>query len=125
MPERRRRFSPQFRAEAVQLVVETGKPIADVARDLDVNDGTLGNWVTRHFPRPPAWTSRPTCGRGRRQSRSDWARSTPIRGTRTVDYAWHGVDEARLDCHLVELKTRRTRAGASRWPKQASHRRDL
>ena len=45
MPERRRKFSPQFKAEAVQLVVETGRPIAEVARDLGVNDGTLGNWV--------------------------------------------------------------------------------
>jgi transposase len=45
MPGRRRKFSPQFKAEAVQLVIETGKPIAEVARDLRVNDGTLGNWV--------------------------------------------------------------------------------
>jgi transposase len=45
MPERRRRFSSQFKAEAVQLVIETGKPIAEVARDLGVNDGTLGSWV--------------------------------------------------------------------------------
>src|SRR5664279_5399637 len=45
MPEQRRRFSPQFKAEAVQMVIETGKPVAEVARDLGVNDGTLGNWV--------------------------------------------------------------------------------
>ena len=45
MPERRRKFSPQFKAEAVQMVLETGKPIAEVARDLGVNDGTLGYWV--------------------------------------------------------------------------------
>ncbi len=45
MPEQRRRFSPQFKAEAVQMVVETGKPIAEIARDLGVHDGTLGNWV--------------------------------------------------------------------------------
>src|SRR6266550_200284 len=45
MPEQRRKFSPQFKAEAVQLVIETGKPITEVARDLGVNDGTLGNWV--------------------------------------------------------------------------------
>jgi transposase-like protein len=45
MPEHRRRFSPQFKAEAVQMVIETGKPIAEIARDLGVNDGTLGNWV--------------------------------------------------------------------------------
>jgi transposase-like protein len=45
MPDKRRKFSPQFRAEAVQLVIATGKPVAEVARDLGVNDGTLGNWV--------------------------------------------------------------------------------
>jgi transposase len=45
MPEQRRKFSPQFKAEAVQMVIETGKPIADVARDLGVNHGTLGNWM--------------------------------------------------------------------------------
>lgn len=27
------------------MVRESGKPIAQVARDLGVNDGTLGNWV--------------------------------------------------------------------------------
>jgi Transposase len=31
MPEQRRRFSAQFKAEAVQMVLETGKPIAEVA----------------------------------------------------------------------------------------------
>ena len=46
MPEQRRRFSPQFKAEAVQMVIETGKPIAEVARDLGVVAQTLGNWVT-------------------------------------------------------------------------------
>jgi transposase len=45
MPEHRRKFRPQFRAEAVQMVIETGKPIAEVARDLGIHEGTLGNWV--------------------------------------------------------------------------------
>jgi transposase-like protein len=55
MPERRRRFSSQFKAEGVQLVLETGKPIAEVARDLGINEGTLGNWVNawrRDNPEP-------------------------------------------------------------------------
>jgi DNA invertase Pin-like site-specific DNA recombinase len=43
MPEQRRRFSPQFKAEAVQMVIETGKPVAEVARGLGIHDGTLGN----------------------------------------------------------------------------------
>ncbi|GAA0626039.1 hypothetical protein GCM10010174_51890 [Kutzneria viridogrisea] len=55
MPERRRQFSPQFRAEAVQMVLETGRPIAQVARDLGIHHGTLGNWgnaFTRAHPEP-------------------------------------------------------------------------
>jgi len=55
MTEHRRKFSPQFRAEAVQMVIETGKPIAEVARDLGIHDGTLGNWVNawrRDNPEP-------------------------------------------------------------------------
>jgi len=55
VPKQRRRFSPQFRAEAVQMVLETGKPIVEVARDLQINEGTLGNWVNtwrRDHPKP-------------------------------------------------------------------------
>jgi transposase len=55
MPEQRRKFSPQFKAEAVQMVLETGKPIAEVARDLGIHDGTLGNWMNawrRDHPEP-------------------------------------------------------------------------
>jgi len=55
MPEHRRKFSPQFKAEAVQMVISTGKPIAEVARDLGIHDGTLGNWVNawrREHPEP-------------------------------------------------------------------------
>ena len=39
-----RKFDEDFKAGAVRLVFETA-PIAQVARELGVNDGTLGNWV--------------------------------------------------------------------------------
>jgi transposase len=39
-----RKFDEDFKRGAVQLVFETGKPIAEVARELGVNEGTLGNW---------------------------------------------------------------------------------
>jgi transposase-like protein len=47
MPEKRRKFDAEFREGAVRIVRETGKPIAQVARDLGVNAGTLGNWVDK------------------------------------------------------------------------------
>jgi transposase len=44
---RYRKFDQDFRQGAVRLVFETGKPIARVARELGVNEGTLGNWVAK------------------------------------------------------------------------------
>jgi transposase len=42
-----RKYDRDFRQGAVRLVFETGKPIAQVARELGVNAGTLGNWVAK------------------------------------------------------------------------------
>jgi transposase-like protein len=47
MGEIRRTYDPEFREGAVRIVRETGKSIAEVARDLGLNPGTLGNWVKK------------------------------------------------------------------------------
>ena len=47
MPEKRTKYDREFREGAVRIVSETGRPIAQVARELGVNEGTLGNWVAR------------------------------------------------------------------------------
>ena len=45
MPRKYNKFSPEFRDDAVRLVIDGSRPIAQVARELDINEGTLGNWV--------------------------------------------------------------------------------
>ncbi|MFV2074200.1 MAG: transposase [Thermoanaerobaculales bacterium] len=39
------KYPPEFRAEAVELVKSSGRPIAEVARSLGLSDTTLGTWV--------------------------------------------------------------------------------
>ena len=48
MRERRRKFSPEFKDEAVKMVIESSRAIAEVAREIQVNEGTLGNWVNKY-----------------------------------------------------------------------------
>ena len=48
MRERRRKFTPEFKDEAVKMVIETSRPIAVAARELNINEGTLGNWVAKY-----------------------------------------------------------------------------
>lgn len=40
------KYAPEFRDEAVKLVLESGRPRAEVARSLGISDGTLANWVS-------------------------------------------------------------------------------
>ena len=43
----RRVFTDEFKAGAVRLVLDEGKTIAEVARDLDLTASALGGWVKR------------------------------------------------------------------------------
>jgi transposase-like protein len=52
VPETRRQFTGEFREGAVRIVRETARPIAQVARELGINAGTLGNWVGKDRARP-------------------------------------------------------------------------
>jgi transposase len=45
MAESRRKFDQDFKEGAVRLVRETGHSIAQIAKDLGINPGTLANWV--------------------------------------------------------------------------------
>ncbi len=45
---RYKKFSPEFKEEAVNLVIETTRPIGEDAPELGINEGTLGNWVNAY-----------------------------------------------------------------------------
>jgi transposase-like protein len=45
VPAKYKTYTPEFREEASRLVVETSRPIADVARELSISETSLGNWV--------------------------------------------------------------------------------
>ena len=47
MSQLRRRYDLEFRAGAVRIVRETGRSVAQVARDLGVNENTNG--LLRHY----------------------------------------------------------------------------
>jgi len=49
MPEiRRRRYTEAFKLEAVPLVRDSARPVAQVARDLGIADTQLYRWVAEH-----------------------------------------------------------------------------
>lgn len=55
MSTNRRTFTDEFKADAVQLVVQGQRPIAQVARELEINESSLGYWVKayrREHPDP-------------------------------------------------------------------------
>jgi transposase len=41
-----RKHNQQFREEAVRLALTSPQPIAKTARDLEIKEGTLYNWVS-------------------------------------------------------------------------------
>jgi transposase len=45
MGRQRREFAPEYKDEAVKLVINTGRPVAVVACELGVKEQTLGRWV--------------------------------------------------------------------------------
>ena len=44
----RQKYSQEFKDQAVRRVIETSRPIVDVAAEINVHEGTLSNWVRQY-----------------------------------------------------------------------------
>jgi transposase len=49
MPRTRRRFTPEFKAEAVKLLEESGRTLQAVAEELGVHANQLRTWRNEHL----------------------------------------------------------------------------
>jgi transposase len=55
MSERKSKYSPEFRADAVRLATSPGQTIRGTARDLGIHHQTLQGWmIAARPPTPPA-----------------------------------------------------------------------
>ena len=45
MAGKRKKYTPEFREQAARLVIETGRPIAHVAAEMNLGEQLLGRWV--------------------------------------------------------------------------------
>ncbi|MEX5637904.1 transposase, partial [Parafrankia sp. FMc2] len=47
MGSTRRKFTQEYKTEAVRLVLDSGRSAAEVAKSLGIHEATLGNWVKK------------------------------------------------------------------------------
>jgi len=60
-PKNRRRYSAEFKAQAIGLV-ELGKPVGEVAQDLEISEGVLYAWVRKGSPATAFGSTGPRAG---------------------------------------------------------------
>ena len=49
----RKKYTQQFKDEAVELVISFSRPISQVCLEIGVLEGTLGNWVRKYRENHP------------------------------------------------------------------------
>ena len=57
MTTNRKSYTKEFKQEAVRLMETSGKGIAEIARDLGINDNNLYRWRSPYGSQPPAKTN--------------------------------------------------------------------
>lgn len=47
-----KRYDEEFKKETVKYVLENNKPVAQVAREVDINENTLHGWIKKYGQQP-------------------------------------------------------------------------
>ncbi|MEV0351304.1 IS3 family transposase [Nonomuraea sp. NPDC050680] len=84
MTRRRRQFSPEFKEEAVRMVLEGERTVASVAREFGINASTLGSWVNRHRIAHAQDDQQPVSGPDRARIRELERENAELRGEADV-----------------------------------------
>ena len=95
MGRRRENYPPAFRVSAVELVASSGKPIAVIARELGVHEGTLSNWVGR-------------------------ARASEEKGDELTGPEKHELEAARKEIERLRMKREILKRAVVFWVKESS-----
>jgi hypothetical protein len=61
LPRPKKSFSPEFKEEAVKMVIETSRPIARVAKELGINEGNPGTEDGKRVPEKRCATNAGGC----------------------------------------------------------------
>jgi transposase len=79
MGQRRRQFSPEFKAYSVALVRSTGRPIAAIAHELGIGESNLSYWLKKDRQ------GRATADPGRFEAESAEARENAVLRRRVAE----------------------------------------
>ncbi|WP_371572378.1 transposase [Streptomyces sp. NBC_01314] len=92
MGSKQRTYTPEFREGAVRIVIETGRPIPEVAEELGVHSGTLHSWVSRWRRNGSASSDQPAepapGGRLREPERAELERLRRRRTSGSASWRW-------------------------------------
>ncbi|MCK1551940.1 transposase [Bradyrhizobium sp. 177] len=90
MPERQRRsFTEDYKRQAVELAVSSGRSIGAVAKELGLRDSVLRRWVDKFRQEPASAAWRPQ--RRRRRCRRTRLRRSPGCARRTNGCGWSAI----------------------------------
>jgi len=56
MRKRQKRYSPEFKRQAIELVHSSGRPAVQIAKELGIPDQTLSGWLLKADGRPSTTT---------------------------------------------------------------------